>query len=133
MAHWSETYIGRPHIEGAHDCVDLVSDVLGTCFAKAWTPPPRACGIRARDAQIACLKEAYARPLAAGEAVCEGDIVLMRGLGRTRIAGHHIGVLVLIEGERHVLHCAATIGTVLQPLCGLAARGLETTGIYRPL
>ncbi len=130
-AHWSETYIGRPHVAGAHDCVDLVAAVRAETFARPWSPPPRAGSIRARDAQLGALAGEHARPLRPGETPEEGDGVLMRIAGRKRGLGHHVGVWCAPGGVPHVLHCQAGIGTVLHPLAGLPARGLEATGVYR--
>ncbi len=129
--HWSGRYIGRAHVEGAHDCADFVADVLREVFGRVWTPPPRAHAVRGRDAQIAALAADHARPLGAGETPEEGDGVLMRMAGRRRLAGHHIGLWCAPAGEASVLHCQAGLGTVLHPLRGLEARGLEATGIYR--
>ncbi len=129
--HWSGRYIGRAHVEGAHDCADFVADVLREEFGRVWAPPPRAHAVRGRDAQIAALAADHARPLGAGETPEEGDGVLMRMAGRRRLAGHHIGLWCAPAGEPSVLHCQAGLGTVLHPLRGLEARGLEPAGIYR--
>ncbi len=129
--HWSEAYIGRPYVEGAFDCADLVALVLAERFARHWSPPPRARGVRGRDAQVGALATEYARPLAHGERATEGDGVLMRAAGRRRGLGHHIGLHVGIESDAWVLHCQRGVGTVLHPAASLAARGLEIQGLYR--
>ncbi len=54
-----------------------------------------------------------------------------RYIGRAHVEGHHIGLWCAPAGEPSVLHCQAGLGTVLHPLRGLEARGLEPAGIYR--
>ncbi len=128
-AHWSQYYVGRAYVEGEHDCVDLAAAVARKQFNLAVAPPPRAAGLRARDAQIAAVAAAHAAPVAAQE-VREGDIVLMRMRGR-RAAGHHLGVYCVLHGAPQVLHCMAGLGTVLHALRGLPQRGLTVSGFYR--
>ena len=129
--HWTDAYVGRRYVEGRHDCVDLVATVLRKHFARVWRPPPRAEGVRARDAQVAALAGEHARPLGPGETARDGDGVLMRAAGRRRGIGHHIGLYVALPAGPSVLHCQRGLGTVLQPLAGLETRGLEVAGLYR--
>ena len=129
--HWTDAYVGRRYVAGRHDCVDLVVTVLREHFSRVWRPPPRAEGVRARDAQVAALAGEHARALGPGEIARDGDGVLMRAAGRQRGIGHHIGLYVALSTGPATLHCQRHLGTVLQPLAGLPARGLEVVGLYR--
>ena len=130
MAHWTESYIGRAYVEGRFDCADLVVLVMRERFGRTVTLPAHATGVRARDAQIAALKAERAAPVDAG-AARDGDAVLMRAVGRQRIAGHHIGVWCAIAGEPHVLHCLKGAGTCLHAMRALPVHGLEASAVYR--
>ena len=127
MMHWAERYVGRAYREGEYDCVHLVVDVLAEQFGRRITTPAHARGIRARDAQIAHYRE---HVVSSVDAPAEGDVVLMRELGRRRSMGHHIGVWCDAGGAA-VLHCSVSLGTCLHPLRRLHQYGLEVTGIYR--
>lgn len=126
--HWAEAYIGRPYIEGRHDCADFVAAVLRERFGRVIALPGRAGNVRARDAQIAVMKGAYARRTTAPS---EGDGVLMAAAGRGRCMGHHIGIWCAPGGEPHVLHCLKGVGSILHPLRDLGRRALVLEGVYR--
>ena len=126
--HWTEAYIGWPYVEGRFDCADLVVLVMREQFGRTIELPVHAEGTRARDAQIAALKDELATPVADA---CEGDAALMRATGRKRVLGHHIGVWCDAAGEPHVLHCIKGLGTCLHPVRSLETHGLELTGCYR--
>ena len=134
--HWAEGYIGRPYIEGRHDCADFVAAVLRERFGREIALPGRAGNVRARDAQIVAMKGAYARrvaPEARGDlgAPREGDGVLMAAAGRGRCMGHHIGIWCAPGGVPHVLHCLKGVGSILHPLRDLGRRALVLEGVYR--
>ncbi len=126
MTHWSEEYLARGYREGAYDCADLVADVQRERFGRDLALPSRALGVRGRDVQMRAMSSAYARP---ADDPAEGDLVLMRAAGRRTDIGHHVGVLCLVRGRRHVLHCRP-VGTCLHPLDGLGRHGIELVGIY---
>ena len=47
-SHWAESYIGRPYVEGRHDCADFVVAVMRERFGRElWRCPPTGKG-RAR-------------------------------------------------------------------------------------
>ena len=58
--HWAEAYVGRPYIEGRHDCADFVAAVLRERFGRILALPAHGPGVRAWDRQIAALKGVYA-------------------------------------------------------------------------
>ncbi len=126
--HWTETYVGRPYLEGDHDCATLVETVLRERFAINASLPPAARSIRARDQQVA--EEVTTRWI---QVLCprEGDVAVMRATGRLRTLGNHIGVHVDVVGSGHVLHCAAGVGTCLHAVAALSERGLEVCGSFR--
>ena len=127
--HWTERYIGRPHVEGRFDCADLVVLVMRERFGRTVELPAHGAGVRAWDAQIAALKGELAAPV---DDPREGDAALMRAAGRRRALGHHIGVWCDAGlAEPHVLHCLAGLGVVLHPARSLPAHGLEAVGVYR--
>lgn len=122
-------YLGRPYVPGRYDCADLVVDVAREQLGLEVALPGRAASLRARDAQIETLTTALAHPV---DTPAEGDVVLMRAIGRRHPVGRHVGVWVHPPGHPpHVLHCAAGAGTCLHPAAGLDARGYEVTGVYR--
>ena len=132
-AHWSDKYLGRPYLRGEFDCADLVVEVARAEFGRAVALPRHAEGVRARDRQIERLTGELGRRLdrAAGEAIQDGDIVLMKAAGRRLSLGHHIGVAAVLPLAACVVHCLAGVGVARHPLDCLAARQLTLTGIYR--
>ena len=111
-SHWAESYIGRPYVEGRHDCADFVAAVMREHFGRELTLPAHGAGTRAWDRQIAALKGVYAvhvapeargtmgAPQARGSTVApeargtmgtprEGDGVLMAAAARRHSLGHH--------------------------------------------
>lgn len=132
-AHWSDKYLGRPYLRGEFDCADLVVEVARAEFGRAVALPRHAESVRARDRQIEQLTGELGRRLddAAGEALQDGDIVLMKAAGRRLSLGHHIGVVAVLPLASCVLHCLAGIGVARHPIDCLAERQLTLTGIYR--
>ena len=126
--HWAEAYVGRPYVEGRHDCAHFVVAVLRERFGREIALPTHGDGVRAWDAQIAALKGAYAAPTAPPR---EGDGVLMAAAARRRSIGHHIGIWCAVGGEAYVLHCLRGTGSILHPLRDLGRRALVLEGVYR--
>ena len=141
LQHWAEAYVGRPYVEGRHDCADFVVAVLRERFGREIALPAhepvdgaraslqaRATGVRQWDAQIAALKGQYAAPT---DAPREGDGVLMAAAARRRCIGHHIGIWCAVGAESYVLHCLKGTGSIFHPLRDLGRRALALEGIYR--
>ena len=152
--HWAESYIGRPYVEGRHDCADFVVAVMREHFGRELTLPAHGAGTRAWDRQIAALKGVYAMrvapeargstvaPEARGSTVApeargtmgtprEGDGVLMAAAARRHSLGHHIGIWCAVGGEPYVLHCLKGVGAILHPIRDLDRRALVLEGVYR--
>ena len=134
--HWAESYIGRPYVEGVHDCADFVVAVMREHFGREPTLPAHGAGTRAWDRQIAALKGVYAvhvAPEARGTMGTprEGDGVLMAAAARRHSLGHHIGIWCAVGGEPYVLHCLKGVGSILHPLRDLDRRALVLEGVYR--
>ena len=152
--HWAESYIGRPYVEGVHDCADFVVAVMRERFGRELALPAHGAGTRAWDRQIAALKGVYAvhvapeargtmgAPEARGSTVApeargtmgtsrEGDGVLMAAAARRHSLGHHIGVWCAVAGEPYVLHCLKGVGSILHPIRDLDRRALVLEGVYR--
>lgn len=111
------------------DCADFAAAVLREEFGVAVSVPSRrASTIRARDAQIL---DAAAEVLAPVEVPVDGDVLLMRALGRQRHVGHHIGVVLTIDGRAHVLHLLAGLGGCLHTIDALGEAGLIATTACR--
>ena len=127
-SHWAESYVGRPYVEGRHDCADFVADVLRERFGRELALPAHETGTRAWDRQIAALKGVYARRTATPR---EGDGVLMAAAARRHSLGHHIGIWCTVGGEPYVLHCLKGVGSILHPLRDLDRRALVLEGVYR--
>ena len=149
-AHWAEAYVGRPYVEGEHDCADFAVSVLRERFGREIALPAHVApdargsktgarerapeargsktGTRAWDRQIAALKGVYAVRTTAPR---EGDGVLMTAAARRRSLGHHIGIWCAVAGEAYVLHCLKGTGSILHPLRDLGRRALVLEGVYR--
>ena len=144
-SHWAESYIGRPYVEGRHDCADFVVAVMRERFGRELTLPAHGAGTRAWDRQIAALKGVYAvhvAPEARGTMGApeargtmgmprEGDGVLMAAAARRHSLGHHIGIWCAVGGEPYVLHCLKGVGSILHPIRDLDRRALVLEGVYR--
>ena len=126
--HWAEAYVGRPYVEGRHDCAHFVVAVLRERFGREIALPAHGDGVRQWDAQIAALAGAYAAPT---ETPREGDGVLMAAAARRRSIGHHIGIWCAMGAEPYVLHCLRGTGSILHPLRDLGRRALVLEGVYR--
>ncbi len=135
-SHWAESYIGRPYVEGRHDCADFVVAVMRERFGRELALPAHGAGTRAWDRQIAALKGVYAvhvAPEARGTMGTprEGDGVLMAAAARRHSLGHHIGIWCAVGGEPYVLHCLKGVGSILHPIRDLDRRALVLEGVYR--
>ena len=134
--HWAESYIGRPYVEGVHDCADFVVAVMREHFGRELTLPAHGAGTRAWDRQFAALKGVYAvrvAPEARGTMGTprEGDGVLMAAAARRHSLGHHIGIWCAVAGEPYMLHCLKGVGSILHPIRDLDRRALVLEGVYR--
>ena len=136
-SHWAEAWVGRPYVEGEHDCADFVVAVLRERFGRTLALPahaascsraPSGATVRAWDRQIAALKGTFAVPTIAPQ---EGDGVLMRSAARRRSVGHHIGLWCVVAGEPYVLHCLRGVGSIFHPIRDLGQRALALEGVYR--
>lgn len=135
--HWAEAWVGRPYVEGEHDCTAFVVAVLREQFGRAIALPahaasssgaPSGATVRGWDRQIVALKGEYARPTIVPQ---EGDGVLMRAAARRRSIGHHVGVWCAVAGEPYVLHCLKSTGSILHPIRDLDRRALALEGVYQ--
>lgn len=127
MSHWSDRYVGLPYVEGARDCAAFAELVLREQFGReVRLPSERAIGLRGMSGQLLSLTADYA-DLRRG-APQEGDAVLMMARGRLA----HVGLLVVINGRRYVLHaCRAARQVVRHTLQDLERLNLPIEGYYR--
>ena len=125
--HWTEAWLGRPYTP-AQDCAALVRDVLHDQYGQRRVdlPSDREWRHRNENALVRIARQ-FASPVVVPH---DGDIVLMRVLGRRQTLGTHVGVYVVIGGRAHVLHAMERVGSVLQRESALWPR-LEVTGYYR--
>lgn len=130
MDHWTAAWLGRPYVEGEHDCADFTLAVMRERFGRSVDLPPHAAGLRGRDRQLMQHVVDLGVRLDPADAR-DGDAVLMRAAGRAQSLGHHIGVYVAHETGPHTLHCLAGAVSCLTPLRGLDRIGLVMAGIYR--
>ena len=130
MEHWTAAYLGRPYVEGEHDCADFTLAVMRERFGSGVLLPPHAAGLRGRDRQLRRHVADLAVPVRPDDAR-DGDALLMRAAGRAHSLGHHIGVYVSHPSGPHTLHCLAGAVSCLTPLRDLDRIGLVMEGIYR--
>ena len=118
---WAEKWIG---VRDA-DCAAFAERVLREEFGATVPLPSRADSRRALDAQVADRLAASLRPAAEPR---DGDVCLMRGLGRRAGVGAHVGVRADIGGEAHVLHQRTGGCGELHTAAALFRCGLEIEG-----
>lgn len=128
MAHWTETYIGRPYVLGESDCARLVCDVRREVFGlpvPEEAEPGRAASAYGRFQQMRDAVEEY------GELTDDpkdGDMVLMFCRGRPS----HIGAYAVVNGGPCALHAMQNAGmTVLHRIRDLPRYNLHVEGIYK--
>lgn len=126
--HWSEGYLGVPYHPEQCDCADFVARVRRERFGHAVTLPGRARGLRALNEQLEGAVHLYATPT---EAPVDGDLVLLRLVGRPECIGRHAGVWCDVGGMGHVLHCTAAAGACRHPAAEMPLYGYQITGVYR--
>lgn len=127
MAHWSETYIGRPYVPGTYDCAALAADVQREVFGRPVAiPGERPDDPAASAAMLVSLQADHARRLDEPE---EGAVVLMRRGPLAR--PWHVGTYFEQGGEGCILHTTRSAGaaTVVR-LRDLARFGLSVEGYY---
>lgn len=123
MAHWSESYIGRPYRPGDADCAQLAVTVQEHVFHRQVTLPlpQRWAALRHDPQQLAADYGIHTNDPQ------EGDAVVMR-CGR----GWHLGVYTRIGVEEWVLHATSAAGAAhLTRLRDLPRQGLKVEGFYR--
>lgn len=125
--HWTGRWLGRPWVEGEHECTHFVCEVLREEFGRQVSLPRAPRSIRARDALVDSRRGLDAHPV---EHPVDGDLVLMTAAVARRRRGYHLGVYAG-AGEPHVLHCERDAGSMLHPIRELAALGLALEGYYR--
>ena len=123
--HWTQQYVGLPYVVGACDCASLTERVQQEQFGRELSlPSARAKNHRGWSKQINHHRDNFVQPT---DTPAEGDLVLMAGRGYL----NHIGTLVIIEAERHVLHAMYAAKQVcLHKLARLEDVGLKLEGIY---
>ena len=118
--HWAVAYLGPTD----QDCAGLGERVQrdrgGRVVAR-----PRPQTTRGRDAAARALTGVLWAPAASP---AEGDVVLMRAVGR-RVMAHHVGVYCEPGGVSSTLH-ALDESVFLHELRTLAGRGFEVEGVY---
>ncbi len=128
MAHWTETYIGRPYVLGESDCARLVCDVRREVFGlpvPEEAEPERAASAYGRFRQMSDGVTEYGERT---ENPVDGDVVLMLCRGRPS----HVGTYGLVNGEPHVLHALKSTGmVVLHRLRDLPRYNLHIEGFYK--
>lgn len=106
MAHWVEKYVGRKYVPGQFDCASLIQLVLQERFNVELPLPRCAVSVHTQVKHLDALRDDLAPEVSEPR---EGDLVLMRCGGRLS----HCGMLVLVNGHRHVLHAMRNAGQVV--------------------
>lgn len=127
-AHWTESWIGRPYVEGDADCGMLACEVWRSVFGGRVPDvavPDRAVTRLQRNRQIDAVLSESLFPVDVPQ---DGDVVLMKSAGRLE----HVGVFVRIGRESFVLHAMRNAGrVVLHRLRDLAGIGLAVVSYHR--
>ena len=128
MAHWSESYIGRPYVLGESDCAHLVCDVRREVFGLPVpedAEPERAASLVGRFRQMGDGVAEYGERT---DDPHEGDAVLMLCRGRAS----HIGVFCHVDGDPCVLHAMKNAGmAVRHRIRDLPRYNLNVEGFYK--
>lgn len=121
-----ERFVGMPYCEATFDCADFVVLVQRELFGReVELPNGRPRGTKGQAA-IAPRLHAFAKRT---DPPADGDLVLMRGLGKTKPG--HAGVYFTLAHEGWVLHSNETNGcSVLQRVRDLPTFGAMIEGFY---
>lgn len=123
--HWSEKYLGLPHIEGEFDCAALAEQVRREVFGhNLQLPSARRAGPFGRSGQIAEHLADYAVPTDTPQ---DGDGVLLVVKSRLQ----HIGLYCVIGGEAWVIHNMDGQGVTRRRVRDLDRWGMRIEGYYR--
>ena len=127
---WTDTWLGRPWVEGTFECVHLVIDVYRARFGVHLDLPRPEETHRGRHAQWGRLATHLADPVSDAKAR-DGDVAHLCAAGHP--TAHHLGLLVAPPGgERRILHCARELGTCLHTPRTLRLLGWHLHSYYRP-
>ena len=120
-------WLGRPWVQGTHECSQFVALVLRHEFNRDIALPAPALSMRLRELQVR-------NGLALGRAVAtasprEGDGVLTVLAAGVRVKDYHIGVYVE-AGAPMMLHCPRDGHSCLTAIADLEQLGQELEGYY---
>jgi len=122
MAHWSDHYIGIPHVE--LDCAELVGKVLREQLGReVHFPRKQEDGLDHRSGLIVANAKDYARKI---DAPHDGCGVLMFFRGRRA----HMGLYALIDGQGYVLHSDALFGSSVRMQLERVRKVYKVEGFY---
>lgn len=106
MTHWSESYVGKPFVEGKYMCAHLIRDVYQNEFRRNIDGiPVIACSVRGQSGQ---LLGNVSKRCVETKSPADGDLVLMR-VARL----WHVGLFCQIKGVDYVLHAVRSAKQVI--------------------
>lgn len=125
--HWSASYVGRPYDHGVFDCTHLVVEVQANEFDRYVDLPTveRSPTLEGLSKQIEQYKESVSTETKNPK---EGDVVLMKLTGCDFF---HIGILLMINNKRYVLHNTRSSGTCCHSMSDLKRNKIKVLGYYK--
>lgn len=120
MAHWTDEYIGRKHIERVDDCAQLVIDVQAEVFG-------RVIGLPVDRESDAKPRGAITHEIDATQVIKEGDIAVLKSVTRD---AYHVGVYAFVNNAWYILHSLKDAGTCLHKARLIGHLHLEIVSNY---
>src|SRR5690625_3208376 len=126
MSHWSDKYIGRPHVAGVADCRHVAEETaLDVLKGNCKLPQATETSLRRQAGQIDRLKADYAMKVCVPIA---GHPVLFIARG----GFYHCGVAAIINGNPWILHNDQSAGMVLrQRIRDITLLHFKLEGFYK--
>lgn len=128
MSHWSERYLGRPHVKGVYDCAELVMEVQREQFNRNVEVPVERKEYSTFVLSSLIDEHKFEMAEIVSDPI-EGDVLLMKCMNRL----NHIGVYVTIDRTPYVLHNLQRVGVCLHRIADLQnlPSSIEVENYYR--
>ena len=126
MDNWTNAYIGKEHTT-TYDCAELCMEVQREHYKRVVNVPNSRVHYERGNNYNNTIENYVYSLFDKVEVPEDGDIVLMAN-GRML---NHVGVFVVLNGAKYVLHNLERIGTILQKVKDVHKYTLTVQGYYR--